>query len=229
MSDQIISRARSQGFISDDAITLMSHMPSVRLKSRLASRQGRAPSPTDSSLGLNLKNTDRYAAIKLHREFEQATIGLGPKVSAQQMFDIFVALGYLRSKEQLTSEFVVKENLELFDKMCNYISPTPVESFEIAHARLFFFALNHLWGDWLAPKKLLAKSNRPDKIMNTASPSKLQAMSPVKLEDSLMNESLMIERRVNQRSRSRKSNPENTVEHSKGNESLDISVTREDA
>ena len=141
------------------------------------------------------------------------------------MFDIFVILGYLRPKEQLTSEFVVKENLELFDKMCNYISPTPVESFDLGHARRFFFALNHLWGDWLAPKQLLAKSNRPDKIMNAPSPVKMPVTSPVKLEDSTMNESLMIERRVN-RSR-RKSNPENTVEHSKG-ESIEISPTRGD-
>jgi hypothetical protein len=57
---------------------------------------------------------------------------MGPNVTGQQVFDIFVTLGYLRPKEQLTSEFVVSENLELFDKLCNYISPKPVESFELS-------------------------------------------------------------------------------------------------
>jgi hypothetical protein len=29
-------------------------------------------------------------------------------------------------------------------------------------------ALNHLWGEWLNPKQLMSKSNRPDKIFKSA-------------------------------------------------------------
>lgn len=36
----------------------------------------------------------------------------------------------------------------------------------------FFFALNHLWGDWLNGESLMSKKNRPDKIVMPVTPFK---------------------------------------------------------
>lgn len=67
-----------------------------------------------------MKNTDRYAAIKLHKEFQQATedLKLSATVNKIGLFDLLVTLGYLKSEKQPMSEYAINENNELFEKVC---------------------------------------------------------------------------------------------------------------
>jgi hypothetical protein len=93
-----------------------------------------------------------------------AILKLGAQIDRVQLYKVFAGLGYLKSKPQLTSNFIERENHDLFTKMCGYLGPKDAQTFETSHAREFFFALNHLWGEWLHPEQLTSKLNRPDKM-----------------------------------------------------------------
>lgn len=125
-SRQIIKRARSQGYLSEDGQNITSQL----MTARNISRDSRAMSKlqanqSQSFLGGNAKNSDRYAAIRLHREFEKAVTDLkiGEEMTKPQLQELFTALGYLRPASKLTSEFTVKENSDLLDKLCKQLAP----------------------------------------------------------------------------------------------------------
>ena len=63
------------------------------------------------------KNSDRYVAIKLHKEFAQTVedLKLSDQLQKNELFELFVTLGLLKPASQLTSEFLAKENMDLFD------------------------------------------------------------------------------------------------------------------
>ena len=43
-------------------------------------------------------------------------------IDKSQFFEIFVRLGLLKPIQLLTSEFLARENIKIFDKMCDRIS-----------------------------------------------------------------------------------------------------------
>lgn len=81
-SEQIIQRARSQGYIScDEGQNITSQLKSARDYSRDSRAAKKLQnSHSQSFLGHAQKNTDRYAAVRLHREFEGVVLqlNLGP-------------------------------------------------------------------------------------------------------------------------------------------------------
>lgn len=43
------------------------------------------------------------------------------ELDKSQLFEIFVKLGHLKPAELLTSEYLAKENIEIFEQMCQRI------------------------------------------------------------------------------------------------------------
>ena len=100
------------------------------------------------------------------------------ELDKSQLFEICVRLGYLKPVQLLTSEFLAKENIDIFEKMCDRIATEKEQDvFPQSAARTFFFALNYLYGDWIEPKKLFSRNNRPDKIKQANSPQKKTGLS----------------------------------------------------
>ena len=56
----------------------------------------------------------------------------------------------------MTSEFLARENIRIFERMCAKIAVEDDQNvFEVETVRRVFFHLNYLWGDWIESKKLL--------------------------------------------------------------------------
>ena len=180
-TDTILKRARSQGYNSDDGLV------SNRINSARVTRRALQSKASESVIGGQANNTDRYVALKLHKEFERCVkdLALGDRIQKNELFELFVSIGLLKAASQLTSEFLAKENMETFEQMCLTLAGSnEQETFELSHARSFFLALNHLWGDWLNPKQLLSKSNRPEKIFKTPAPIKSTSTLSIKRDQS---------------------------------------------
>ena len=74
-------------------------------------------------------------------------------------------LGLLKTLGQLTSEFLVTENLQIFESLCMKLTSDDqsYEVFEREAVRFFFLNLHYLWGDWLFESSLGAPENLPDR------------------------------------------------------------------
>ena len=81
------------------------------------------------------------------------------------LYEIFVKLNLLKSLEQLNSEFLTVENLQMFESVWIKISGSDSDQVTVPAeiVRFFFLNLNYLYGDWLLRAKLFAKKNLPDR------------------------------------------------------------------
>jgi len=96
-------------------------------------------------------------------------------IDKSQFFEIYVRLGLLKPISLLTSEYLARENIRIFDKICAKLATEEnQEIYEVETVRQVFFNLNYLWGDWLDPNKLNKGMARPER-MKTKSPMKKEA------------------------------------------------------
>ena len=81
------------------------------------------------------------------------------------LYEIFVKLSLLKSLEQLNSEFLTVENLQMFESVWIKISGSESEEVTVTidNVRFFFLNLNYLYGDWLLRAKLFSRKNLPDR------------------------------------------------------------------
>ena len=116
-----------------------------------------------------ITNSDRYMALRLTKEFDQILESMNVKasqeISKSMLYEIFVKLSLLKSLEQLNSEFLTVENLQMFESVWIKISGSESEevTVTIENVRFFFLNLNYLYGDWLLRAKLFSRKNLPDR------------------------------------------------------------------
>ena len=83
-------------------------------------------------------------------------------IDKSQFFEIYVRLGLLKPIQLLTSEFLARENIKIFERICDKLATEEDQNvFEVETVRRVFFYLNYLWGDWLDAEKL---TRGPDRI-----------------------------------------------------------------
>ena len=87
-----------------------------------------------------ITNSDKYFATRLQKEFLEITneleVDVRGTMDKSQFFEIFVRLGLLKPIQELTSEFLARENIRIFDKMCEKIATEEDENiFEVEKVR----------------------------------------------------------------------------------------------
>jgi hypothetical protein len=58
-------------------------------------------------------------------------------------------MGYLKSVSQVTSSYIAEENIRYFEKMLRRIDQTSSQMYRLEDVRVFLFALNFMYGDWI--------------------------------------------------------------------------------
>jgi hypothetical protein len=66
-------------------------------------------------------------------------------VTREEVFELLVKMGYLKSVEQLKSIYVAEENIEQFENIIKKLEVTSEGRFESMSVKAFIFALNNLW------------------------------------------------------------------------------------
>ena len=73
-----------------------------------------------------ITTSDKYQATKLQREFNATLDELEVEdhgtLDKSQFFEIYVRLGLLKPIQLLTSEFLARENIRIFEKLCAKIA-----------------------------------------------------------------------------------------------------------
>lgn len=74
--------------------------------------------------------SEKYLTEKLEREFKELCqeLDLGESVTREEVFELLVKLGYLKSVDQLKSIFVAEENIQQFDNIIKRLELTSFES-----------------------------------------------------------------------------------------------------
>ena len=91
--------------------------------------------------------SEEYFTTKLEKEFNSICkeLRLKSTITREEMFELFVKMGYLKSIEQLKSIFVAEENIQQFVNISKKIEMSSEDRYEIASVKAFIFALNNLW------------------------------------------------------------------------------------
>ena len=58
-------------------------------------------------------------------------------------------MGYLKPVSQVTSSYIAEENIRYFEKMLRRIDQTSSQRYRLEDVRVFLFALNFMYGDWI--------------------------------------------------------------------------------
>jgi hypothetical protein len=58
-------------------------------------------------------------------------------------------MGYLKPVSQVTSSYIAEENIRYFEKMLRRIDQTSSQMYRLEDVRVFLFALNFMYGDWI--------------------------------------------------------------------------------
>ena len=66
-------------------------------------------------------------------------------MTREEVFELLVKMGYLKSVEQLKSIYVAEENIEQFENIIKKLEVTSEGRFESMSVKAFIFALNNLW------------------------------------------------------------------------------------
>lgn len=66
-------------------------------------------------------------------------------MTREEVFELLVKMGYLKSVEQLKSIYVAEENIEQFENIIKKLEHTSEGRFELMSVKAFVFALNNLW------------------------------------------------------------------------------------
>lgn len=87
-------------------------------------------------------------------------------VDKSQLLDLMCSLDLVKRLDpSSSSDFIVKENIAIFESVITYLAQTRVSESTVVRletVRTFFLNLNYLWGDWLLRDKLMNERKRPD-------------------------------------------------------------------
>ncbi len=66
-------------------------------------------------------------------------------MTREEIFELLVKIGYLKSVEQLKSIYVAEENIEQFENIIKKLEVTSEGRYELMSVKAFIFAVNNLW------------------------------------------------------------------------------------
>lgn len=66
-------------------------------------------------------------------------------MTREEIFELLVKIGYLKSVEQLKSIYVAEENIEQFENIIKKLEVASGGRYELMSVKAFIFAVNNLW------------------------------------------------------------------------------------
>ena len=66
-------------------------------------------------------------------------------MTREEIFELLVKIGYLKSVEQLKSIYVAEENIEQFENIIKKLEVASGGRYDLMSVKAFIFAVNNLW------------------------------------------------------------------------------------
>lgn len=84
---------------------------------------------------------------KIEREFLDhcAELNITNQLNKEELFELLVRFGYLKTVEMLTSSYVAHENIIQFERICKRIGSNEQLTFDLKNVKAFVFGLNFMW------------------------------------------------------------------------------------